>query len=66
MERAIVEGGRYLMADNSGTIDESKTERRFRNYQRLVSRIRDIDKNEPGQHPRWRLPSGHRFSQDHP
>lgn len=60
MQRAIVEGAKYLMADNAPTADEAVRARRFANYQRLVARLRDIDRNNPAERPRWRLPSGSR------
>lgn len=58
MERVIVEGAKYLMADNSPTIEDGKVQRRFANYLRLVKRLRDIDRNDPAERPRWRLGSG--------
>ena len=59
MERAIVEGAKFLMADNSSTVEEGKVQRRFANYLRLVKRLRDVDRNDPAQRPRWQLAGGY-------
>jgi hypothetical protein len=58
MERAIVAGAKYLMSDNAPTAEDSKVQRRFADYLRLVKRCRDIDRNDPAQRPRWQLAGG--------
>lgn len=59
-DRVLVAGAKYLMRDNSATADPQQVGRSYADYQRVLQRIRDADRNHPAEHPRWRLPSGTR------